>query len=199
MITIAAPDPVILAVAPTGARKSRADHPALPITPPELATTAAPDEDSEADAASFVAWVARERIGVQWIIYAADEVRRLASLRRRGIIDQTPPFTLFVLGRYAADRTGRPADLLPFLAAVDADAGGPWAVCAFGQREAACALTAAPLGGHIRVGFENNVLLADGAIATDNESLIEQTASALPVVGCRAADAHQARAILALG
>ena len=33
--------PVFLAVAPNGARKTKADHPALPITPAELAATAA--------------------------------------------------------------------------------------------------------------------------------------------------------------
>jgi uncharacterized protein (DUF849 family) len=158
-----------------------------------------PDDDSETEAADFLAWVARERIGVQWILYTAEEVRRLASLRQRGIVDRAPPFTLFVLGRYAADRTGRPADLLPFLAAADAGLDGPWAVCAFGKREAACALTAAALGGHIRVGFENNVLLADGAVATENKALIEQTAAVLPVVGRRAADANESRAILAHG
>ena len=32
--------PLILAVAPNGARKTRADHPAVPITPEELARTA---------------------------------------------------------------------------------------------------------------------------------------------------------------
>jgi uncharacterized protein (DUF849 family) len=32
---------VILAVAPNGARKTKADHPALPMTPEEIAMTAA--------------------------------------------------------------------------------------------------------------------------------------------------------------
>jgi 3-keto-5-aminohexanoate cleavage enzyme len=33
-------DPILVAVAPNGARRSRADHPALPLTPRELARTA---------------------------------------------------------------------------------------------------------------------------------------------------------------
>jgi len=33
--------PMILAVAPNGARKTQADHPAVPISPAELAATAA--------------------------------------------------------------------------------------------------------------------------------------------------------------
>ena len=39
--SVAAPPPVILAVAPNGARKTKADHPALPITADDLARTAA--------------------------------------------------------------------------------------------------------------------------------------------------------------
>ncbi len=70
---------------------------------------------------------------------------------------------LFVLGRYARrPRTSLPADLLPFLAP-DAPRFRSWMVCAFGRHEAACALAAALLGGDIRVGFENNLLLPDGS------------------------------------
>ncbi len=35
------PDPMLIAVAPNGARKTKADHPALPLTPMELARAAA--------------------------------------------------------------------------------------------------------------------------------------------------------------
>ena len=38
-----------------------------------------------------------------------------------------------------------------------------WSVCAFGRREAACVTAAALLGGHVRVGFENNLTLPNGA------------------------------------
>ena len=36
-MTVRDRQPVILAVAPNGARKTKADHPALPITPEEIA------------------------------------------------------------------------------------------------------------------------------------------------------------------
>ena len=35
-----------------------------------------------------------------------------------------------------------------------------WFVCAFGAEEGSCALSAVTLGGHCRVGFENNIFLA---------------------------------------
>lgn len=45
-------------------------------------------------------------------------------------------------------------------------------MCAFGPREADCALTAALLGGHVRLGFENNMALPDGSTAPDNAALV---------------------------
>lgn len=268
--------PVLLAVAPTGARRHPADHPAVPVTPAELAATAAacadagaslfhlhvrdadgrhvldagayreatdairravgermivqatteaagrydryaqmalvrdlrpeavslalreliPDPASEREAADFLAWVERERIAVQWILDIAADVRRLDALIRRGIVTPSAPFRLFVLGRHAADGIGRPVDLLAFLAA-DRSPAPPWAVCAFGRDEAACGAVAAALGGHARVGFENNVLLADGRVAINNTALVEQMATALSFVGCRPMTADEARKLLA--
>jgi uncharacterized protein (DUF849 family) len=47
-------------------------------------------------------------------------------------------------------------------------------VCCFGEHENAAALHAASAGGHVRLGFENNVLLQDGSLAPDNSALIAQ-------------------------
>jgi 3-keto-5-aminohexanoate cleavage enzyme len=65
-----------------------------------------------------------------------------------------------------------------------------WMLCAFGPRETACVATAALLGGHCRVGFENNLHLPDGSDAPDNAAIVRATASALtglglPLMGAR--------------
>ena len=267
--------PLILAVAPTGARKTKADHPAVPITPDEIAREAARcrdagaamihlhvrdaegrhsldagayalataavrrevgngliiqmtteavgiyapaeqmaavravrpeaasmalrelcrDEDAVPGFAEFLAWMAEERIAPQFILYAPEDVDRFTDLQRRGVIPGRRPFLLFVLGRYTAGQKSLPADLLPFLAAaenLDAD----WAICAFGARECACALTAAALGGHVRVGFENNIHMADGSVAPDNTALAGQVASGAKLLGRTMAGADEARAYL---
>jgi uncharacterized protein (DUF849 family) len=267
--------PLILAVAPNGARKTKADHPAIPIAPDEIAREAArcreagaamihlhvrdaedrhsldadayaeataairrevgdgiiiqmtteavgiytPDQQMEAvrtvrpEAASlavrefcpdegavpafaeFLSWMASERIMAQYILYAAEDVGRFADLQKRGVIPGGRPFLLYVLGRYTPGQKSVPADLLPFLASaesLDAD----WAICAFGAREYGCALTAAALGGHVRVGFENNSLMADGSTAPDNAALVSQIASGAKLLGRGLADADEARTIL---
>jgi uncharacterized protein (DUF849 family) len=111
------------------------------------------------------------------------------------VIPQRRPFALFVLGRYGDQTEAQPRDVLPFLAAHDADC--PWAVCAFGPREGACVLTAAGLGGHVRVGFENNLRLADGRLATSNAELVAQVTAGARLLGREVADIATARAFLA--
>lgn len=263
--------PLAVMVAPNGARRNHRDHPALPITPDELARTARdcreagacaihlhvrdrderhtispdayreaidairrivgeriviqatseavgiygpdeqmamvrelrpeavslalrellPDERHEATFARFLEWLARERVLPQFILYSAEEATRLRELHRRGLIPFERPWQLFVLGRYTPGQVSQPADLVPFLAAAQAD--WPWMVCAFGPREHACAQAAAALGGHVRVGFENNLKLADGSTAPDNAALVAQVATGARFLGRPLADAEAAR------
>ncbi len=267
--------PVILTVAPNGARKTKADHPALPMTPAEIAACAAacaeagaamihlhvrdtdgrhtldietyraaiaaveravgkgiviqvtseavgmyraeeqiamvrevrpeavslavreivPDAAHEAPAAEFFAWMRKESVLPQFIVYSDQDLARFDDLVARGIVPAGRHFMLFVLGRYTAGQRSQPADVLPFIAANRA--GRPWAVCAFGPREAACAATATALGGHVRVGFENNFFLANGATAPDNAALIAAAAASAKLIGRPVADAGSAREILA--
>ncbi len=153
-----------------------------------------PDAAAEPEAAAFLAWLSGERIAPQYIVFTPDEIGRYRDLCGRGVIPGERHFLLFVLGRYSAGQTSEPGDLLPFLAAHDGDS--PWAVCAFGAREGACALTAAALGGHVRVGFENNLHLADGAVAPDNAALVAQARAGAELLGRDVADAREARDML---
>lgn len=267
--------PLIVTVAPNGARKTQRDHPALPITPSEIARTAAecheagaamihlhvrdaagahsldpghyraaieairrevgsrlviqatteavgkytpaqqmalvrdlkpesasmtlreliPDATAESTAAEFLGWLVSARIMPQFILYSAEDVRRYRDYRLRGIVPPGTHLLLFVLGRYTAGQTSKPSDLLEFLSAHD-DAS-PWAMCAFGKMEHACATTAASLGGHVRVGFENNLYLKNGEIANRNAELVTQISEAATALGRPLADADTVREILA--
>lgn len=153
---------------------------------------AGPDEEREA--AAFFRWMRSAGVRPQLILYDAGDLRRFKSLRARGVLPPEPFCLLYVLGRYSDGQRARPGDLLPFLA--EADPVDRWAVCAFGPLEAACALTAAALGGHSRVGFENNLSLISGDIAPDNAALVAQLVGAAAMVGRTIADADQARQAL---
>ncbi len=267
-------EPLIVMVAPTGARRGKADHPALPVAPGELARTAAdcreagacmihlhvrdrdgahtleaeayrtaiaaiekavgeglviqvsseaagrfgpeqqmamvrelrpeavslglneivPDPQWEAAAADFLAWLRAQRILPQYILYSPRDVARYNDLCARGVIPGERHFLLFVLGEYGSRREARAPELLPCLQALERPAD--WAVCAFGRRESACVMAAAALGGHGRVGFENNLYLSDGARAPDNAALIAQFGAGARLLGRPLADAATARSLL---
>jgi len=269
--------PAILSVAPNGARKTRADHPAVPILPDELALCARDCRDAGAslfhlhvrdeggghsldveryraaaaairaavgetlilqvtteaggrfqpdvqravvetlrpeaaslglrellppgaDAgqkATFARFLAASRqagVLLQFILYDAEDYRRLEALQAEGIVPPGRLSLLFVLGRYTKDMQSDPETLSPF---IEAGASAHlWAVCAFGRREADCAAAALAVGGHARVGFENNLHLADGSLAPDNAALVRQAAAIASELGRGACDAATARHLM---
>lgn len=270
-----------LAAAPNGARKTQADHPAVPLTPREIAQCAIaardagacmfhlhvrgadgrhslelaeyrraveairasvgsdlviqpttesagiyapeqqialvralapettslalrevfPDATSESGAAAFFAWAYDARVIPQLILYDVADVRRYIYLRERDTIAPDRHWAIFVLGRYAEERAAQPGDLLPFLdawkARGDLTADVPWMACAFGQNERACVARAVELGGHARIGFENNVRRADGSTAPDNAALLSEFVQAEALRGNHPIAAQQLRELLA--
>jgi 3-keto-5-aminohexanoate cleavage enzyme len=163
---------------------------------PEAASLAlreiAPDAAGEPMFLDLLGWMAGERAAPQIILYEPAEAVRLAALRDAGKLPWDDIPVLYVLGRYTPGQKSEPADLLPFLGA-----GMPrfahWSVCAFGQREAACVTAGALLGGHIRVGFENNLALPDGSLAMSNAELVDTAAALVRGAGLRLGDAATLR------
>lgn len=148
-------------------------------------------EIGEAGLSQFFSWLAKEKVMTQVIVYDLADLQRWQALRAHGVIPDAPWSLLFVLGRYSVGQTSVPKDLLPFVLGHT----GPesWSMCAFGAGEHACATTAAALGGHVRVGFENNLLLNNGQIAPDNAALVRQVADSAHVLGRQLYTADQAR------
>jgi uncharacterized protein (DUF849 family) len=148
-------------------------------------------EIGEAGLAQFFGWLAKERVMTQVIVYDVADLQRWQALRAKGVIPDAPWSLLFVLGRYSVGQTSEPKDLLPFVMAHTGNE--PWSMCAFGAGEHACATTAVALGGHARVGFENNLLLSNGQVAPDNAALVRQVADSARVLGRSLYTAQQAR------
>jgi len=105
---------------------------------------------------------------------------------------------LLALGKYAELQRATPEDMRMLMRGVGSEPGR-WMVAAFGPEEQACVLGALAFGGHGRLGFENNDVLASGEQAANNAALIRQTAELLPSVGRRPATLHEARRILRAG
>jgi uncharacterized protein (DUF849 family) len=273
MIEAVALADVAIAVAPNGARRGKADHARLPITPAELAecaadcleagasmlhlhvrdadgrhsldadryraaidairdcvgdrlllqvTTEAGGRDGPAEqmaharalapealslavrelwrdpalageAAAFLAELHERGALVRYIVYDAADLARLLRLHAEGHVPQRTPHVLFVLGSYAEQRAGQPLELPPLAAALPA--GWPWSACAFGPGELRCVVTAALLGGHARVGFENNLRRESGDRADDNAALVASCRQALAALGLHPASVDATRAL----
>ncbi len=97
-MTAAVEAPVVIAVAPNGARRSRADHPRVPITPVELAECA---EDCLAAGASMLHLHVRDAAG-RHSLEPADYRAAIAAIRRRVGDDLVLQLTTESGGRYGA-------------------------------------------------------------------------------------------------
>ena len=128
-------------------------------------------------AARLYAFADEAGIDLQHICYDLTDLATLAQWQRAGIIGEPPHSVLFVLGKYQPQVLAKPADLDPFLAATD-DWALDWSICAFGRDEATCLLYALERGGNVRTGFENNIHLPNGQLASDNSELVRLTRSA---------------------
>ena len=109
--------------------------------------------------ARLVAELAARQALMQYIVYGAEDLARCIELHADGAIPQRVPNVLFVLGAYVEQRAGRPAELLPMLAAA-LPAGWPWSACAFGATELALRRQRRAAGRPCAASaFENNIAL----------------------------------------
>ena len=163
---------------------------------PEAASLAlrelAPDDGAEKAFGALLGWMDRENVLPQIILYEPSEAVRLKSMIDRGVVPWRDVPVLYVLGRYTVGQTSHPADLLSFLAP-DMPRYANWTVCAFGKTEAACVTAGALLGGHVRVGFENNLFQPDGSVATSNAGLVATVHASLSALGLRICDVSATR------
>ncbi len=150
------------------------------------------DAASEKPFGTFMAWLRQESVVPQIILYAPEEAAKLAKLQASGVVPFESVPVLYVLGRYTARQTSSPADILPFLSSVQPSAEH-WMVCAFGRHENACVTAGALLGGHVRVGFENNLHKPDGTTSRDNADLVAAAAATIIASGGQLADAARLR------
>jgi len=246
--------PLLIAVAPNGARRTQQDHPKLPISPKELAETAAQcceagasmlhlhvrdkegahslsaalyraavkeieqavgdemliqvtseaagryqtseqmsaikelaprcvslglreivkDEEGFDDGEKFLRHLLKNGCLVQFILYGKEDIIWYKKLCANGVIPTPNNLVLLVLGRHGKQQY-KESDLQDYLDLFQKKQN--WMVCAFGAEESEVMRHAIQLGGHTRVGFENNLWLPNGDLASDNADLVSLTAA----------------------
>ena len=76
--------------------------------------------------------------------------------------------------------------------------GSPWSVCAVGLDEIPMITMGMIMGGHVRVGFEDNIYLSKGVPAKSNAELVEKAVRIARELGREIATPAEARKILHL-
>lgn len=137
----------------------------------------------EPDLAKRLYAVAHEGgIRIQHILFDTQDLAALRAAWSDGMVPASMRSVLLVLGRYAPPTDAGIDDLAPFVAAVR-DSVDDWMVCAFGPAEHAVLARAAAMGGHVRVGFENNIFRPDGTPARDNAENVARIVTAAREMG----------------
>ena len=115
-------------------------------------------------------------------------------LNRKGIIPSPMHFD-FVLG-VNGGMSAEPRDLVFMAGSVPA--GSTWTAAGVGKAQFPIAAMAIIMGGHVRVGFEDNIFIEKGVLAGSNGELVAKAVRLANEFGRPIATPDEARAILGL-
>lgn len=115
-------------------------------------------------------------------------------MRDEGKLDDPLHFQ-FVLGT-PAGAPATPKSFLHFLEHIPGNA--TWSTIGIGKRQIDMAMMALIMGGHIRIGMEDNIYLQQGVLAKTNAELVERAIRVCKEYGRDVATPDEARTILGL-
>lgn len=126
-------------------------------------------------------------------VFESGMISNAVYLQNKGLIE--PPLHFdFVLG--APGSMAGTVKNLVFLSE-SIPAGCTWTVAGIGKAEIPLAAAAIAMGGHVRVGLEDNLYLPDGSPAS-NPKLVEKVVAIAKEIGREIADPDEARSLLSL-
>jgi uncharacterized protein (DUF849 family) len=127
-------------------------------------------------------------------VFDSGDIHMAKDLIADGVLPG-PPFFQIVTGvKYGASSSPETIMYLKSLLPQDAE----WTAFGLGRMEFPIAAQSFLLGGHVRVGFEDNVYIRKGELARDNAQLVEKAVRLIGDLGGEIASASEARAILQL-
>jgi len=131
-------------------------------------------------------------------VYESGMIDVVAKLVKQGVIVHSPLHLQFVLG-VPGGMSGKPKNLLYMVEHLKEEIPtATWAVAGIGRWHLPTALVALVSGGHIRVGFEDNIFYHKGIVADSNAQLVARIARIATEIGRPLATPAEVRRILAL-
>lgn len=127
-------------------------------------------------------------------IYDMGGLDNTLLIGKQGIFSDPLNFN-FVWG-VAGGQAFRPDAFMALYHALPANAN--FTTCGVGPEEFKCIMQSGMLGGHMRVGLEDNVRMPDGELAKGNYELVECAVEAARLLGREAASPDEARRIMGI-
>lgn len=144
------------------------------------------------DIATIAGLAAAVHTRVELEVFDTGHIRLARHLLERKVLTSPALFQLCLGIPWGAPATVETAlhmrDMLPRDAA--------WSAFGIGSAQFPMVATAALLGGHVRVGLEDNLYLERGVLAPSNAALVERAVRIVECLGCHVAAKHEAREIL---
>ncbi|PID28916.1 MAG: 3-keto-5-aminohexanoate cleavage protein [Candidatus Cloacimonadota bacterium] len=131
-------------------------------------------------------------------VYESGMIDYVAKLVKQGIITHTPLHLQFVLG-VPGGMSGKAKNILYMAEHLKEEIpSATWGIAGIGRYQLPAAMIAMVTGGHIRVGFEDNIYYNKGIKADSNEQLVARIARIAKEFNRPLATPEQAREILGL-
>lgn len=146
----------------------------------------------------FCKWMIDQHIFPQYILYNETDYLRFETYRKQGVFHQEHPFVLFVLGSYQGN-SPEINQMTEKIMTIAPKVEFPWAVCGFDNNEKNCVEHAIKSGGHVRVGFENNIMRNDTEFLKDSGEMIKFSADFAKSQNRTIASADDVRNIFNIG
>ncbi len=127
-------------------------------------------------------------------VFEVGHIRQARALIDEECIDAPPYFQLCMGVGWGIDAT---AESLRFMHA-KLPPGAVWSVLGVGRRQSEMIRLGAEMGGHVRVGFEDNLYLEKGVKAKSNAQFVERAVRMATELGREVASPAVARSILGL-
>jgi 3-keto-5-aminohexanoate cleavage enzyme len=131
-------------------------------------------------------------------VYESGMIDYVAKLVKKGFITHNPLHVQFVLG-VPGGMSGKPKNLIYMAEHLKEEIPtATWGVAGIGRWQLPCAMMAIVMGGHVRVGFEDNIYYHKGVLADSNAQLVSRISRIAEEYGRTIASPKEARSILGL-
>jgi 3-keto-5-aminohexanoate cleavage enzyme len=127
-------------------------------------------------------------------VYDTGMINTAKMLADEGVFDTPLHIQFVMIGKTGFSAT--PKTLLYCVEELPSD--WTWSVCALGRAELPMGALAMTLGGHVRVGFEDNIYLKRGELLRSNAQLVERIVTIAEALNIEIAKPDEARKILGI-